>query len=158
MPTPTCRGAVRGYWHQVTYRAEKGFSAPPEVVFNVVTDPDRLPRWLPDQLRVADTGRECLLVAWTDPPTREGPPEDGLEYRIVVLPDQWRVEWRPSGPDGWAGFLQVHQSDAGGATAEVCVEPTGQAEGNPASERVPEILDASLASLNGEVADNLTAG
>lgn len=151
-----CRS--HGYWRQVTYRAEKGFSAPPEVVFNLVTDPDRLARWLPEQLRVADTGRECLRVAWNDPPTRDGPPPDGPEYRLVVLPDQWRVEWRPSGPDGWAGYIQVRQSAAGGASAEVCVEPTGRAQDHPASDRVPGILDASLADLSGEVADNLTAG
>jgi uncharacterized protein YndB with AHSA1/START domain len=142
----------------VTYRAEKGFSAPPEVVFNVVTDPDRLPRWLPDQLRVADTGQRCLRVAWTDPPTRDGPPADGPEYRLVVLPEHLRVEWRPSGPDGWSGFLQVRESAAGGATAEVCIEPTGQAGEAADSDRVPRILDESLASLRAEVADDLTAG
>jgi uncharacterized protein YndB with AHSA1/START domain len=136
----------------VTYRAEQDFSAPPEVVFNVVTDPDRLPRWLPSQLRVADTGERCLRVQWTDPPT--GVPE----YRLLVLPDRLRVEWRPNGPDGWSGFIQVRQGPAGGATAEVCVAPTGQPGGNQAADRVPGILETSLANLGSEVADNLTAG
>jgi uncharacterized protein YndB with AHSA1/START domain len=142
----------------VTYRAEKGFSAPPEVVFNVVTDPDRLSRWLPEQLRVVDTGRECLRVAWSNPPAPDGPPPDGPEYRLMVLAEQLRVEWRPSGPDGWAGYLQVRESAAGGATAEVCVEPTGRAGENQESDPVPGILDGSLANLQSEVADNLTAG
>lgn len=147
-----------GYLREVTYRAEQDFSAPPEVVFNVVTDPDRLPRWLPEQLRVADTGQRCLRVAWNDPPVRDGPPPDGPEYRLVVLPERLRVEWRPSGPDGWAGFLQVRQSAAGGSSAEVCVELCGQAVDDPVSGRVPRILDDSLANLRTEVADNLTAG
>jgi uncharacterized protein YndB with AHSA1/START domain len=142
----------------VTYRAEQDFSAPPEVVFNVVTDPDRMPRWLPGQLRMADTGQGCLRVAWSDPPGAAGPAPDGPEYRLVVLPERLRVEWRPSGPDGWAGYLQVRQSPAGGATAEVCVEPNGRAGDGVAGGRVPGILDGSLASLRSEVADNLTAG
>jgi uncharacterized protein YndB with AHSA1/START domain len=141
-----------------TYRAEQDFSAPAEVVFNVVTDPDRMPRWLPEQLRVADTGQRCLRVAWTDPPGRDGPPADAPEYRLVVLPDRLRVEWRPSGPDGWSGYLQVHEAAAGGATAEVCVEPTGQAGESRASDRVPGILSTSMTNLGTEVADNLTAG
>jgi uncharacterized protein YndB with AHSA1/START domain len=150
----------------VSYRAEQGFSAPPEVVFNVVTDPDRLPRWLPEQLRVADTGQRCLRVAWIDGDTRadrdtagqDGAAADGPEYRLMVLPEQLRVEWRPSGPDGWAGYLQVRESPAGGATAEVCVEPTGRAGEDRAAKRVPGIVDGSLANLRSEVADNLTAG
>jgi uncharacterized protein YndB with AHSA1/START domain len=149
---------ISGYWADVTYRAEQDFSAPPEVVFNVVTDPDRLPRWLPEQLRVADTGQRCLRVAWNDPPVRDGPPPDGSEYRLVVLPEHLRVEWRPSGPDGWAGFLQVRQSAAGGSSAEVCIELCGQAVDDPVSGQVPRILDGSLANLRTEVADNLTAG
>jgi uncharacterized protein YndB with AHSA1/START domain len=142
----------------VTYRSEEGFSAPPEVVFNVVTDPDRLDRWLPGQLRVADTGRRCLRVAWSDPPSHDGPPDDGPEYRLVVLPEHLRVEWRPSGPDGWAGHLQVYESAAGGATAEVRVEPCGRAVDDPVCDRLPRILDESLANLRSEVYDNLTAG
>lgn len=151
-------GSHPGYSRKVTYRAEVGFSAPPEVVFNVVTDPARLPRWLPAQLRVADTGQRCLRVAWSDPPPPDGPPEEGPEYRLVVLPERLRVEWRPSGPDGWAGHLQVDQGAAGGASAEVCVEPYGEAVNDANCGRIAQILDDSLANLRREVADNLTAG
>ncbi|MFJ6198637.1 hypothetical protein [Micromonospora sp. NPDC092111] len=31
--------------------AERGMSAPPEVVFNTATDPDRADAWLPEELR-----------------------------------------------------------------------------------------------------------
>lgn len=148
----------------MSYRAEKGFSAPPEVVFNVATDPERLPRWLPNQLRLADTGRECLRVAWTGRPGQESEPADGasrdqaVEYRIVVLPERLRVEWRPSGPDGWAGSLQVRENSAGGATGEVCVEATGRAGESRGSDQVPRILDETLVNLRREVADDLTVG
>lgn len=135
-------------------------------MFNVVTDPDRLPRWLPEQLRVADTGQRCLRVAWIDRDAtadrgtagQAGTAAEWPEYRLMVQPEQLRVEWRPSGPDGWAGYLQVRESPAGGATAEVCVEPTGRAGEDRASDRVPGIVDGSLANLRTEVADNLTAG
>lgn len=133
----------------MTYRAAKDFSAPAEVVFDVVTDPDRLARWLPGQLRVADTGRESLHVSWQDPPQQ-------TEYRLVVLPERLRAEWRPSGPEGWSGFLQVRESPAGGATAEVCVEPTGHVPDQ--ADRVPGLLDTALANLRREVGENLTAG
>lgn len=146
----TCHGAAAGYLPRVNYRAEKGFSAPPEVVFSVATDPDRIPRWLPDQLRVTDTGTKCLRVAWTD--------ADTVEYRLVVLPDQLRVEWRPAGPDGWAGFLQVNENAAGGASVEVCVEPSGRAGESRGTDQVPRLLDATLVNLRREVADNLSVG
>lgn len=132
----------------MTYRAAQGFSAPPEAVFNVATDPDRMARWLPRQLRVAGTGRECLRVAWD--------PGDEHEYRLVVLPERMRVEWRPRGPHGWSGFLQVADSPAGGATAEVCVEPTGEVRDAP--DQVPDLLGAAMMNLRREVADNFTAG
>ncbi|MBX6354969.1 MAG: SRPBCC domain-containing protein [Micromonosporaceae bacterium] len=142
----------------MTFRAEENFSAPPEVVFNVVTDPERLARWLPEQLRVADTGQRCLRVAWNDPPVRDGPSAESPEYRLVVLPEHLRVEWRPSGPDGWAGFLQVRQVATGGAQAEVCVQPCGEAADDRVSERIRRLLEETLANLRTEVADNLTAG
>lgn len=141
---PSCSG----YLHDVTHRAATDIDAPPEIVFNVVTDPDRLARWLPTQLRVADTGRECLRVSWDGA-------ADEREYRLVVLPERRRVEWRPSGPHGWAGFLQVHDNPAGGATAEACVEPAGRAGG---ADQAPGALETAMTNLRREVADSLTAG
>jgi uncharacterized protein YndB with AHSA1/START domain len=132
----------------MTHRAAADIDAPAEVVFNVVTDPDRLARWLPSQLTVADTGTERLRVSWDGA-------ADAREYRLVVLPERLRVEWRPSGPDGWPGFLQVHDNPAGGATAEACVEPAGQVGG---VDRAPEVLDAAMTNLRREVKDSLTAG
>ncbi len=142
----------------MNYRAEKGFSAPPEVVFNVATDPDRLPRWLPGPLRIVDTGRECLRVVWADNRAAEAGPEEGAEYRIVVLPERLRVEWRPSGPDGWSGYLQVQENAAGGAIGEVCVEAVGHAAESRGSDQASRILESTLVNLRTEVADNLTAG
>ena len=124
-------------------------------MFNVATDPDRLSRWLPQQLRVLDTGTECLRVVWTDRPGQEG---DVAEYRLVVLPERLRVEFRPAGPDGWSGYLQVSETPAGGSTAEACVAAAGRAGESRGADQVTKILDSALVSLRSEVADNLSDG
>ncbi|MEV6704549.1 hypothetical protein [Micromonospora wenchangensis] len=69
-------------------RAERGMSAPPEVVFSTATDPERIDAWLPGALR-------------TDGPTPSSRSDDELHAR-----------W--DGPDGTAE-LRVAPADAGGA-------------------------------------------
>ncbi|WP_341717301.1 hypothetical protein QQG74_25920 [Micromonospora sp. FIMYZ51] len=46
--------------------AERGVSAPPEVVFNTATDPQRSPAWLPEPLLSAsrDGNAEQLWARW----------------------------------------------------------------------------------------------
>jgi hypothetical protein len=119
----------------VKYEATRGISAPPEVVFNTVTDPDRLAGWVPQQLRAkAD------------------------EHEVSVVAERLRVEWRPAGSDGWTGALQVRDGSAGGAQVEVTVEPTGSPADPPDGDDVPSQLDGALTELDREVVDNLTAG
>jgi uncharacterized protein YndB with AHSA1/START domain len=103
-------------------------SAPPEVVFNTATDPDRVSAWLPAPLR------------------RDGAP------RPEVTAADLRARWRTAGTPNWSARLQVSAVDAGGATVRL------ELEADPPDQRLPEIADESLASLAREVADNLTAG
>lgn len=121
----------------MSYRAEKTFSAPPEVVFNVATDRDRLSRWLPECLRAEDAD---------------------MEYRLAVLPERLRARFHHTGRDGWSGFLQVRENPAGGCTAEACVAATGRAGDSLGADQVIKLLDNALASLHAEVADDLTVG
>ncbi|BCJ60618.1 hypothetical protein [Micromonospora endophytica] len=67
--------------------AERGMSAPPEVVFNTATDPDRANAWLPEPLLSAsrDGDAERLQARWDAPETQ------------------------------WAADLTVEAGDAGGA-------------------------------------------
>ncbi|WP_203857546.1 hypothetical protein [Plantactinospora mayteni] len=109
-------------------RAERGISAPPEVVFNTATDPDRVSAWLPAPLR------------------RTGMP--GPELAAAEL----RARWRSAGSPDWSARLQVSPVDAGGATVRL------ELEADPAERRLPEIADESLASLAREVDDNLAPG
>ncbi|MEH0842869.1 hypothetical protein V6U81_10815 [Micromonospora sp. CPCC 205711] len=68
--------------------AERGMSAPPEVVFSTATDPDRVSAWLPNSLRR----------------NGDGPAEtDG---------EQLRARWEG---DAGAAELRVEPADAGGS-------------------------------------------
>ncbi|MFI7553122.1 hypothetical protein ACIBQ2_25635 [Micromonospora sediminimaris] len=69
--------------------AERGVSAPPEVVFNTATDPDRISSWLPEPLLSSE-------------PAREG--DAG----------QLRARWTARGAD-WSAELRVEPVDAGGS-------------------------------------------
>ena len=108
-------------------RSERGISAPPEVVFNTATDPNRLSAWLPAPLR-----------------------QDGVPGAEVATA-QWRARWRTAGSPNWSARLQVSAIDAGGATVRL------ELEADPPDRRLAEIADESLASLAREVADNLSA-
>ena len=71
--------------------AERGMSAPPEVVFNTATDPDRASAWLPHPLR-ADGGS-----------------------RPEVDVGQLRARWANGSAPGWSAALEVEPVDSGGA-------------------------------------------
>jgi hypothetical protein len=115
----------------VAARAERGMSAPPEVVFNTAIDPDRVAAWLPEPLRAGEY---------------HNPERDATE-------ETFDARWN-SGPEaGWSARLQVVPLDAGGATARL------EVDADPSEQRhLARIADESLARLAREVADNLTAG
>ncbi|HEX5594905.1 MAG TPA: hypothetical protein VFX61_02630 [Micromonosporaceae bacterium] len=68
--------------------AERGMSAPPEVVYNTATDPTRDNGWLPTPLR--------------------------RENRPKMVPSTLCVYWSPD-PQGWSAQLSVRQGAVGGA-------------------------------------------
>lgn len=69
--------------------AERGVSAPPEVVFNTAIDPDRTSAWLPEPLRADGT-----------------PATD-------ISPTELAARWRAGGD--WTAEIQIDPADAGGA-------------------------------------------
>ncbi|WP_428963888.1 SRPBCC family protein [Micromonospora fluostatini] len=79
--------------------AERGISAPPEVVFNTATDPDRVSAWLPEPLRA-----------------------DG-DHRPDVDDDGMHARWRSASAPDWSAEIRVDPVDAGGA--RVRLELTG---------------------------------
>lgn len=80
--------------------AERGMSAPPEVVFNTATDPDRSAAWLPEKLR------------------RSG------SHRVEIVDDaDMRARWT-SDSAGWAADIDVEPADAGGARVRLDLSGT----------------------------------
>ncbi|RLK13381.1 hypothetical protein DER29_4402 [Micromonospora sp. M71_S20] len=69
--------------------AERGMSAPPEVVFNTATDPARASAWLPEPLRA------------------DGSPAD------EVSAEELRARWSAAGE--WSAEIRVEPAQAGGA-------------------------------------------
>ncbi|MCW3815617.1 hypothetical protein ONA91_14245 [Micromonospora sp. DR5-3] len=76
--------------------AERGMSAPPEVVFNTAIDPDRAAAWLPEPLR-----------------------EDGSRRPEVISIEQMRATWYSDSAPDWSAEIRVESVDAGGARVQL---------------------------------------
>jgi hypothetical protein len=119
--------------------AQRGISAPPEVVFDTATDPARSAAWLPDPLRTVPGAAEFAATGGLDDPD----------------PVAMRAEWHAEG-DGsageWTAVLHVRRLPAGGAAVRLDLDGAGS---RPARARMAQ---ESLAALARAVADNLSAG
>jgi uncharacterized protein YndB with AHSA1/START domain len=122
------------------------FNAPAEVVFGVLTDPDRMTRWLPLGMSTVSAGIDHVQVR-VDGQT--------YEYDVSSIPEQLRVEWRSRDSAGLRGAAWVRDAPAGGCVvhAEVAV-PGGGAEGEKAQKLVAE----GMQHLQRDVSDNFNAG
>ncbi|GGM18896.1 MULTISPECIES: hypothetical protein [Micromonospora] len=112
----------------MTEHAERGMSAPPEVVFSTATDPDRVAGWLPEQLRT-----------------------DG-DQRPEVDADRLSARWGSASAPGWSAEIQVEPAAAGGARVRLDLA------GDPGDQVSDGLADRTLENLARTVADNLTAG
>jgi uncharacterized protein YndB with AHSA1/START domain len=121
-----------------------GFTAPPEVVFGVLTDPDRTTRWLPRGLHAESATQERVRV-------RCG--STVYEYDVEVVPDQLTVRWRSGDVSSGHGSARVRDAPAGGSVLDArvagadCDEP-----------RVRELLAETMYHLQRDVSDNFNAG
>jgi hypothetical protein len=131
------------------YEATRGMPAGSDVVFGVASDVELINRWLPHGLWVRDSGPNTL-EAGGDVVPGEGRHE-GL---YDVSADQLRVEWGGRDHPGYAGWLQVSDSQSG--TSEVTVhislldEPVEKTSRSRADE-VQGMLEDSLRRLSDEV-------
>ena len=122
------------------------FTAPAEVVFGVLTDPDRVYRWLPEGVHVETAGPDTITI-------KTG--SDTHEYAVSTDPGRFRIEWRtPNGP-GLTATAQVHDSPAGGSTVEAEVDLPGAEAGET---HARDVLAATMDRLQLEVSDNFNAG
>ncbi|MCM0674346.1 hypothetical protein NCC78_06540 [Micromonospora phytophila] len=97
--------------------AERGVSAPPEVVFNTATDPDRASAWLPEPLRADGTPAE------------------------QVSADELRARWSAAGE--WAAEIRVEPAQAGGARMRL--DLTGGSDADRLADQALESLAREVA-------------
>jgi uncharacterized protein YndB with AHSA1/START domain len=122
------------------------FNAPAEVVYGVLTDPDRTTRWLPRGMSTESAGVDHVRVL-----------ADGQahEYEVNSVPDQLRVEWRARDSAGLRGAAWVRDAPAGGCVVHAEVAVPG---GDAGRERAEELLAEAMRHLQRDVSDNFNAG
>ena len=123
-----------------------GFTAPAEVVFGVLTDPDRTTRWLPRGMTAESAGADGARI-------RVG--EQVHAYGIKVVTDHRELQWHAEDTPGLHGSAQVDDGPAGGSVvrAEIVV-PAGVAD----ESRARDLLDETMGHLQRDVSDNFNAG
>jgi hypothetical protein len=130
----------------VVVRGDGEFNAPAEVVFGVLTDPDRMTRWLPLGVSAEAVGDGLVRVL-----------ANGRDYEFDVsfVVDELRMEWRGRDSGGPRGVAWVQDAPAGGCVVhgEVAVS-----EGAASRARVEELLGEALLHLQRDVSDNFNAG
>jgi uncharacterized protein YndB with AHSA1/START domain len=120
--------------------------APPEVVFHVLTDPDRVMRWLPDNLTAEVAGPDLVRVI-------SGSATGNV--RRSVVPEELRLKWSAVDYAPHEGEVRVEDSGGGGSTVEVTVRLDA---GTAPEARVRQMLARGAEKLRSDVAENLTAG
>jgi hypothetical protein len=97
--------------------AERGVSAPPEVVFGTATDPDRASAWLPEPLRADGASAEQLST------------------------EELRARWSAAGQ--WSAEIRVEPADAGGSRMRL--DLTGDADADRLADQALESLARAVA-------------
>ncbi|GAB7045984.1 SRPBCC family protein [Catenuloplanes indicus] len=120
-----------------------GFNAPAEVVFGVLTDPDRMTRWLPVGVTAEPVPGGRVRV-------RSG--QDETEYDVEIDPERMEMRCRTADDTGPHASARVGDAPAGGS--ELRAEVTA-----PVSEqRLRTLLEETMTHLRRDVSDNFTAG
>ena len=122
------------------------FTAPPEVVFGVLTDPDRTSRWLPRGMNTESAGDGRVRV-------RVG--AQVHEYGVQVVPDEFRVRFASLDDAGLTGAARVEDGPAGGSVVHAEVAVPGREAGD---EQVQSLLSETMDHLQRDVSDNFNAG
>jgi uncharacterized protein YndB with AHSA1/START domain len=122
------------------------FTAPAEVVFDVLTDPDRTSRWLPRGMNTESaTADQVRIRVGTQLHT----------YGVQVLTDHRELQWHSREVAGLHGTARVDDAPVGGSVvhAEVVV-PARLADDH----RVRDLLAETMLHLGRDVSDNFNAG
>jgi uncharacterized protein YndB with AHSA1/START domain len=137
------------------YEESRGMPADAEIVFDVISDVDRMERWLPTAIDVESAGPDKVHVTGG---------EGGVHYDAEGLfraqKDQLRIEWGSEGPD-YAGWAQVYHSGAGASEVNLHLSFLGhqpQAHPGAAAEQIHQGMRDALARLEDEVRTRVTDG
>jgi uncharacterized protein YndB with AHSA1/START domain len=122
------------------------FTAPAEVVFGVLTDPDRTSRWLPRGMNTEPAGADLVRV-------RLG--SRVHEYGVQIVAEQLQVRWRSQDGEGLSGTARVQDEPAGGSVVHAEVVLPGAAADD---ERARRLLAETMEHLQRDVSDNFNAG
>jgi uncharacterized protein YndB with AHSA1/START domain len=120
------------------------FTGPAEVVFDVLTDPDRAARWLPPDVHPESVTVQQVTV-------REGTQRQ--RYGVEIVPDDLRVSWHPLDGTGPRGGARVEDGPSGGSVLHAEVTAPGADE-----QTVQHLLDEAMRNLQRDVSDNFNAG
>ena len=122
------------------------FTAPPEVVFGVLTDPDRTSRWLPQGMNTESAALDRVRV-------RAG--ERVHTYGVKVVTDTFELQWHSEDVPGLHGTAQVGDGPAGGSVVHAEVSAPARLTGEA---HVRELLEETMVHLQRDVSDNFNAG
>jgi uncharacterized protein YndB with AHSA1/START domain len=117
------------------------FDAPPEVVFNNLTDPDRAHPWLPQDHDAVAQDSHWVRAGTSD-------------VEVSTTSDPMRMRWRSLGSPEVHGDVRVEDAPSGGSR----VHATVAVSDGIAPERVRELLEESARLLRRDVSDNFNAG
>lgn len=123
-----------------------GFTAPPEVVFNSLTDPDRADRWLPFGVRAErlDDHRVRLVAA-----------DARAVFDIDTDVDNLGLSWRSPDDQRLHARVRVEDGPAGGSQLHVLISmPAGTAD----EDQARSVLAETMRHLQRDVSDNFNAG
>jgi uncharacterized protein YndB with AHSA1/START domain len=122
------------------------FNAPAEVVFGVLTDPNRVTRWLPTGMRAESVEADHVQVAVGS---------QLHQYAVDVVPDELKLQWRSLDASGPQGTARVEDAPAGGSVVHAEVDfPDATVD----DRRLGELLAETMRHLQRDVSDNFTAG
>ena len=116
------------------------FTGPAEVVFDVLTNPDRAARWLPGALDAGSVTAKSVKAG-------------AQEYQVEVDPDGLRLDWRSAAEGGAHGSARVEDAPAGGSVVHAEVTTSAGDE-----QAVTAVLDEAMRNLQSDVSDNFNAG
>lgn len=132
----------------MTYTTRATFEAPPEIIFDVLTDPIGMARWLPPDLARNPIGAGLVTLFQG----RLGGPVDDADQSVAAQ-DRIEMTYLPVPATGWTAEVMVEPLPAGGSSVDVTVEPQSCPE-----DLIAPLVERALEGVREEASDRFTTG